>query len=118
MGNAAPLLNTTLRHAVPMSFGSCDDGENPPPKPCEGTATLYEKRTGTDNFIEARWLSGINTVSLNVCKLWKDPPVMTPGFNQTRTQYHLTLSGQFDYLKLMLHVNQCPNVPLLGCTTM
>eukprot|EP00928_Gymnodinium_smaydae_P041049 TRINITY_DN27798_c0_g2_i2.p1 TRINITY_DN27798_c0_g2~~TRINITY_DN27798_c0_g2_i2.p1 ORF type:complete len:846 (-),score=152.73 TRINITY_DN27798_c0_g2_i2:259-2796(-) len=122
--NAAPLVNRTLREALPAAYGDCDGSSDPagssefvrPPSPCKRGPPLYNVQNGP-NYAKALWLGGVNSINLNKCELRKDPPVWTVGtLGEPTTRYHLTIGGHFDMIKLFLHVNQCEGP--LGCTRM
>jgi len=106
---AVPVVNTTLRRALPATFGDCSDLSTEPPLPCSGKAPLYQTKDG-DNYVHAVWLSGINTLNLTFCHLWKEAP------HQGGTRYHLTFGGRFDKIQMFLRARECGKFPMLGCT--
>eukprot|EP00929_Paragymnodinium_shiwhaense_P067930 TRINITY_DN34141_c0_g1_i1.p1 TRINITY_DN34141_c0_g1~~TRINITY_DN34141_c0_g1_i1.p1 ORF type:complete len:849 (+),score=159.84 TRINITY_DN34141_c0_g1_i1:104-2650(+) len=107
--NALPLVNSTLRSMLPNTYGNCSDKATHPPQPCSGDKPLYEMKHGHD-FVQAIWASGLNTIRLTDCKLWKDDVQSPSGV----TMYNLRLAGQFDKIRLFLHAAACADV--VGCT--
>jgi len=112
---AMPLLDTTVREHVPASFGDCDNSATRPPQPCKGSKLLLNA-TNKHGFIEAVWLGGINTVSLENCRLWRsEPNTSSVGAPGAKRRYHLTIGGVFKEIRLFLDLKQCGP---FGCTTM
>eukprot|EP00928_Gymnodinium_smaydae_P006039 TRINITY_DN1209_c0_g2_i3.p1 TRINITY_DN1209_c0_g2~~TRINITY_DN1209_c0_g2_i3.p1 ORF type:complete len:867 (+),score=207.38 TRINITY_DN1209_c0_g2_i3:45-2603(+) len=111
-----PVIDKTLRKAVPAAMGECQNSHKPP-QPCKGNKPLYETVNG-NGFIKAAWVGGINTIRLNVCHLWKDPEYEAAGL----AKYHLKLGGHFEKVPLFLHAKQCESALRFlgdgGCTTM
>jgi hypothetical protein len=114
--NIMPVLNDTLSRAAPASYGDCGNHATAPPQPCQGTGPLLNQtHESNSGFNQAVWLGGIDTISLDRCHLWKSEPDSSSSSPRNETSmYRLKIGGQFDRLRLFLHVRQCGP---FGCST-
>jgi len=112
--NAMPLLNSTLQSTLPAAYGDCTNVDTGPPKPCQGDKPLMNQ-TSDGGYIQAVWLGGIDTLSIDNCHLWRDKPAWNWTDHVKDIQYHLRIHGVFDRVRLFLHVRQCGP---FGCTRM
>jgi len=110
---AMPLVDSTVRHQAPAAFGDCDNTASSPPQPCKGSGLLVNT-TNENGFVQALWVGGVDTIHLDGCHLWRDPPVSHRDGRPT-TEYHLTIGGVFKHLSLFLNLKQCGP---FGCTRM
>lgn len=115
--NIMPVLNDTLSRAAPASYGDCGNHATAPPQPCKGTGPLLNQtHKSNSGFNQAVWLGGIDTISLDRCHLWRsEPPASSSNSPHDETRmYRLKIGGQFESLRLFLHVRQCGP---FGCST-
>jgi len=118
--NARPVVQETLRSALPNSYGMCNSNNSAenPPSPCNGHKDLYTKEDAEDQYIIAKWISGVNSIRFSECNLFKMTPDPFAPYSSNST-YQLTLGGVFDEIKLFLHARQCEDaLAFLGCTKM
>lgn len=104
-----PVVDTAVRHSVPAAFGDCFHPTAP--QPCSGEGFLMNTTTD-DGFVQAIWMSGLDTIKLDGCRLWRENMNSTMG---EATPMHLAIEGTFKHLNLFLHLKQCGP---FGCTNM
>ncbi|KAG9415332.1 hypothetical protein AC1031_008770 [Aphanomyces cochlioides] len=97
-----PLIASLASTALPATVGNCSAVDNPP-KPCTNIGNLFANSTSLYN-IEARWISGLNSLSVDTLQL-------TPDTNGSIT---LDAAVTFKSLPLSLKVEAC--LPKVGCT--
>ncbi|KAH9106652.1 hypothetical protein AeMF1_017792 [Aphanomyces euteiches] len=95
-----PLLGNYAKSQLPATIGNC--GQDNPPLPCSESGNLYET-TNTFYKVRARWISGINTMTLNS---------LNATFDDSGNMA-LTLAVNFAQLPMSLKVDGCGG--FLGC---
>jgi len=114
-GMLLPLVDDTFARAAPAAYGNCHDANSRPPQPCKGDAPLYEVHKG-GNYINLKWLAGVNTMKLDTCRLWKDVPVWNDTSQKMSTRFHLQIGGKFDEVRLYMKARQCARFSWFGCS--
>ncbi|OQS05949.1 hypothetical protein THRCLA_20484 [Thraustotheca clavata] len=90
-----PLLANYTSSQLPATIGNC--AKENPPTPCLDTGNLYED-TGSDWYkVTARWISGINTMSITSLGMTADE----------NGQLALNMQANFKHLPMSLFVEGC-----------
>ncbi|KAG9415331.1 hypothetical protein AC1031_008769 [Aphanomyces cochlioides] len=101
--SSKPLLTTltTTTALIPATVGNCAATDNPP-KPCTEIGNLFST-TSYIYKIDARWISGLNTFSIDTLALTPD----------ATGKIKLDVSVTFKSLPISLNVEGC--LPSVGC---
>ncbi|OQS05955.1 hypothetical protein THRCLA_20485 [Thraustotheca clavata] len=96
-----PVVSAYASSALPATVGNCSAANAP--KPCQDVGDLYATKSSFYD-IQARWISGLNTINVNTVKLTYDA-------NGTM---NADVSVTFKSLPMSLHVDVC--LPGAGCS--
>merc|ERR1712166_563643 len=95
-----PLINTNIQKVMPASYGNCgaSTASGPAPAPCQDTgANLFQVHKSWAYKAEARWISGLNSISFDAIALT----------NTTGALDGPQASGHFASLPTSIHIEQC-----------
>merc|ERR1719271_1600770 len=100
-------MNNVVR-SLPHSFGDCSDDSANPPQPCRGSAPLYESGSEeSGKFTKAVWFGGLSTMHFDACSLTRKSMSASAWGS---SQFRLSVSGQFDQIKLYIRAHNGPIV--------